>query len=153
MKCPVCKTSPLTPANLEQELPAANCSTCGGNWVSSAQYWTWLEKHGPHIPATPAPPSSVPVTDSKGAKLCPECGHILIKCKVGHEVGFCIDECGACHGIWLDKNEWDGLKQHNLHDEIHLILDASWQRQIRNEASKQNLEKIYEKRFGPESFG
>jgi len=92
------------------------------------------------------------MSEPKGAKLCPECGHILIKYKVGHGVGFSVYDCGACHGIWLDKHEWDVLKQHNLHDEIHLILDASWQRQIRSEASKQKLEQIYEKRFGPETF-
>jgi Zn-finger nucleic acid-binding protein len=82
------------------------------------------------------------------AKLCPECGRILIKYGVGHGMNFTLDQCGHCLGIWFDKNEWVSLKQRNLHDEVHKVFTASWQTQARKEERKRNLERIYLNRFG-----
>ena len=51
------------------------------------------------------------VKDVQGAKICPECGRILLKYKVGHGLDFFVDHCSGCGGIWLDKNEWNALKE------------------------------------------
>ncbi len=152
MNCPSCKTSGLNLIHLENELPASVCPGCGGTWISFTQYWSWLERQGPGLPERPISDPPLPVQDSKGAKLCPECGGILTRYKVGRECAFSIDHCGKCKGIWLDKNEWDVLKHRHLHDDLHLILDPSWQRQLRREESQRKLQAIYEQKFGTETY-
>ncbi len=152
MMCPVCKNIGLEPATLEKELPASICPKCGGTWISFGQYWTWLEKHGPHLAEKSSAGPCSPVQDSKGVKICSECGGILLKYHVGHELPFAIEQCGKCKGIWLDKSEWDVLKAKNLHDEIHLILQTDWQKAIRREEYEHTVEQTYKNRFGPEIY-
>jgi Zn-finger nucleic acid-binding protein len=167
MNCPVCKTIGLNSTTLERELPASVCPQCGGTWISSTHYFTWLEKQGPHVAGKPAPGTPPPVSDSKGAKICCECGGILIRYHVGQEVPFAIEQCGRCKGIWLDKNEWAVLKAHNFHDELHLIFQSGWQKEIGRgdylrkvqqsyekqlEDYQRRVQQAYEKRFGPEIY-
>jgi Zn-finger nucleic acid-binding protein len=94
----------------------------------------------------------IEVKDHKGAKLCPECGKILLKYKVGHGLDFYVDHCSACGGIWLDQNEWQALEALNLHDEIHRIFSTAWQKQIRQENLAQTMEAVFKNRFGEESY-
>lgn len=165
MNCPACKNIGLNLVTLEQELPASNCPTCGGNWITSAQYWTWLEKRPPQQLQTP--PMPLAPMDSKGAKLCPECGGILIRHKVGPEHGFAVEQCGRCQGFWLDKNEWEALKACGLHDQLHVVLSGEWQNQTRREEYARKVERQqqaareehqrktqehYAQRFGPEVY-
>lgn len=39
---------------------------------------------------------------------CPRCGERLARRSIERVE---IDECGACHGIWLDKGELEGLSR------------------------------------------
>ena len=52
-------------------------------------------------------------------KLCPESGRILARYKILPDTEFYLDRCGHCNGIWFDKNEWDALVEHNLHDNVN----------------------------------
>jgi Zn-finger nucleic acid-binding protein len=152
MKCPACNTTELTLIYLDSNLPSRTCAVCEGKWVSSSEYEAWLDQHGETLPekSFEGPPLHVP--DHGRAKLCPECGCILIKYEVGRGLNFTLDQCGHCHGIWFDKNEWESLKQRNLHDEVHKIFTASWQTQARKEERKKNLEQIYFSRFGSDDY-
>jgi hypothetical protein len=46
------------------------------------------------------------VPDRGRVKLCPECGRILINYGVVRDLNFTLEQCGHCHGVWFDKNEW-----------------------------------------------
>lgn len=153
MKCPVCKIDTLNSVKLDENLQAYRCGRCQGHWIKSFQYWKWLNTQADqtnNMPETEVIP--LPVKDSKEAKICIECGHFLIRNKVGHGLNFYLDKCANCGGIWLDKNEWETLKSHNLHDDILLVFSASWQADNRQqELEKVNKETIMS-RIGEETY-
>lgn len=152
MECPVCKTHNLKPAHLEKNLLANGCQQCGGHWISYQNYWTWLEQQAPDLPEKPFAEVSFNVDDTREASLCPDCGRILLKYRVGHGIDFFLDHCNGCGGIWLDKNEWEVLKSRNLHDRLHRIFTTSWQKQIRAEEMKIKLENFYAHKFGEKDY-
>jgi Zn-finger nucleic acid-binding protein len=152
MKCPVCKTKPCTPIELEQGLPAASCEGCGGHWLSRQHYMTWLERHGDTLPEKPFSDIEFDVNDVNDAKLCPDCTRVLLKFKVGHGLNFSVDHCPGCGGIWLDTNEWHALQDKNLHDEIHKMFSTAWQARVRGEHMAASLELVYANRFGSEAY-
>jgi Zn-finger nucleic acid-binding protein len=152
MKCPVCKTAELNELNLEKNLLANGCENCGGRWISSTEYWNWLQQHDPSLPEQPFAEVDFQVDDTIKAKLCPDCGHILLKYKVGHGLDFFLDHCDNCNGIWLDQHEWEVLKVRNLHDELHRIFTTAWQKQVREEEIREKFEQFYAKKFGEADY-
>jgi len=152
MHCPVCGTTILSYKQLDEGLEAKECSTCGGHWISSSDYWDWLDKHGETLPEKSFSDILFDIKDLDKAILCPDCGHILLKFKVGHGIDFFLDHCNSCNGVWLDKNEWNALKDRNLHDEIHRIFTTSWQKQIRKDELANRMEQIYLEKFGNEDY-
>lgn len=132
MNCPVCKSRSLIAHQLEPELAALKCEKCGGYWINSFQFWKWQEAHH-EIRGARADIESV--AEPREAKLCVECGGILIRYRVGHSLPFSIDRCGHCGGLWFDRNEWEVLRGRNLVEEIHLIFSATTQQRFRLEDS------------------
>ena len=147
MKCPVCKDTTLKSTRLESELKAATCASCGGKWISASDYWNWLDRHGETLLEKEPEEAPIEVSDNQKAKICPWCRHIMLRYKVGRGLNFTLDQCGNCNSIWFDRNEWEALKQRNLHDEVHLVFSAPWQDRIRKEETHQLLDSLYKKRF------
>ncbi len=154
MKCPLCKDSDLKDVMLEEDLQTHSCEKCGGNWISSSSYWRWLEGRDAPLPEKAVPDEAIEVSDTKQAKICPdaECGRIMLKYKIGHGVEFYVEQCGACNGVWFDRNEWEALKSRNLHDKLDMFFTESWQRKLRDDNMKKELESIYSDKFGLEDF-
>lgn len=153
MNCPVCRTNEIVSVELESSLRALRCEGCGGHWIGGAEYWSWLEKRADNLPERPPEvAATLSVADTTKAKLCPKCKSIMVKFRVGHETGFSIDQCGACKGIWFDRNELETLVQRNLHDDVNAIFTASWQAEAMNEERAKHLEDIYVQRFGAEDY-
>ena len=147
MKCPVCFSPTLKPIQLDSHLKALYCHNCEGKWLSAADYWDWLDKHGDTLPEKE--PESLPIetADVQRAKLCPRCRRIMLRYQVGHGLTFALDQCDNCNGFWFDANEWEALRECNLHDEVHLIFSAPWQAQLRKTESRQFLESLYAQSF------
>jgi len=152
MKCPACSSKRTTPVSLTDGLNSLKCESCGGQWISSKKYQAWQTSLETIQPEKPFTEVQIEVEDHPGAKLCPDCGKILLKYKVGHGLDFFVDHCSACGGIWLDKNEWQALEAQNLHDEIHRIFSTAWQKQIREENLVQTMETVFKNRFGEETY-
>lgn len=152
MNCPACKVSGMKIVELEENLSAKACKKCGGYWIPYSNYQKWLDRYGDTLPEKSAADPDLPVEDSQEAKLCPECGRILRKYKIGYDIKFHLEHCGNCHGIWFDKNEWEVLKSRNLHDQLHEFFTAAWQKKIRGEEFREKLEKIYSDKFGREDY-
>ncbi len=151
MLCPVCKTLDLEMKVLERGLPSHHCQVCGGNWLASTAYWYWLEQQGNAL-AEKETDTPIEVSDNQQAKLCPECQRIMVMFRVGHQLNFALEQCASCNGVWFDKHEWESLKAHNLHDDIHLIFTAPWQDSIRKEERRIAFEKIYLSKFGTQDY-
>ena len=153
MKCPICTSSELLPTSLETNLPALRCSNCGGNWIRGAVYWKWLEQHGPNLPELPENGERLTLAEPGQYVDCPECRFRMVKYLVGRGLSFSLDHCLGCKGIWLDRNEWETLKNRNLHDDLNSMLTSFWQAAAQKEKRKKSLEQIYLGRFGPEEYG
>lgn len=152
MQCPVCKTNRCTVGELDNHLRATTCETCGGHWISHKEYTKWLAQCEQVRAADSFSDVEFDAKDVHDAKLCPECGKILLKYKVGHGLDFFVDHCSGCGGIWLDGNEWDVLQGHNLHDQILNIFSTSWQSQVRGEQMAKRLDEVYANRLGEEAY-
>jgi Zn-finger nucleic acid-binding protein len=124
------------------------CGECKGTWVARSNYDAWRARHPRDLPETTAP-TQVAVAGAHKAKLCPQCGHLLLPYRVGHGLPFAIDYCGACGGVWLDGNEWDAIKAKNLHDNLHDIVSAHWQAAVRQTDVQDAIEQTYKRVLGP----
>jgi Zn-finger nucleic acid-binding protein len=152
MNCPVCKTSQLFSAELDLNLTSLKCPDCGGDWIHGAEYWKWLEKHGPSPPERTVQDEVLSLIEPDKYLDCPECRFRMHKYVVGHGLSFTLDHCDGCKGIWLDRNEWEALKKRNLHDDINSMLTSFWQTQAQKEPRKKHLEQVYIRRFGADNY-
>ena len=153
MNCPVCKKETLAKHQLEADLPAYQCTDCGGIWISALQYWEWIkgrEEGPPDLTADVERP--IPIEEAAQAKLCPESGHILRRYKVWPDVKFYLDRCGSCSGLWFDRDEWDYLRSHEQHDDVHIFFTDMWQEKLTAEEARRRFERMYLDRFGAEDY-
>ena len=150
IQCPVCRRPGFVQEELEPNLRALTCPTCGGHWIGAAWYWKWRDEHGPSLPeTTPGQVESPhPVNETTKAKLCPECQRLLTRYKVGHGMSFVIERCGSCAGVWLDRNEWESLRARNLHDDLHFIFSEAWQNAVGREHRDQGRERVLAEKLG-----
>ena len=84
--------------------------------------------------------------------MCVDCGRILRRYKVGHDIDFMLDHCAECNGVWFDKNEWAILKSRNLHDDVHFIFSSAWQHRIVEDEQKKAYKKRIETMLGEEDY-
>ena len=142
----------LIPTRLAEGLNAYAATDGSGHWISHGDYMAWIQAKGEILPEKTDCEVDLDFEDTGKARICPECGRILIKYHVGHGLSFQVDHCPGCGGVWLEKNEWEALERKNLHDEIHRIFSAHWQKGILEENLKSRFTDIYTKRFGPEGY-
>lgn len=152
MKCPACNSPLHSRQELHKGLDALICAECEGNWIPNKSYRNWLKEHGETLPEKPFVEIKFDCEDTQSAKVCPECGKILLKYKVGHGLDFYVDHCSTCGGVWLDKNEWKALEAKHLHDEIHRIFSTAWQNEVRREHMADKLDQVYQNRFGAGTY-
>ena len=152
MKCPVCKTDSLGSITLVENLPANQCSNCGGVWLPSNAYIAWWKGRGQDMPQKQAESNVDPNWDVDELKLCPESGRIMARYKILPDTEFYLDRCGHCNGIWFDKNEWDALVERNLHDNVNEFFTRPWQDDLHVAETRNHLEKLYLEKFGAEDY-
>ncbi len=153
MHCPMCKTTVLQQHELEAHLSAQQCQECEGHWIPASEYREWLSQRKTTAAEDQTEDQAeqlVPVSpaDTKTAKICPDCQHILLRCRVGHGLNFGLDRCTHCGGMWLARNEWAALKSHHLHGSAHVISSAVWQRKIQEQERSIRTEHRLERLLG-----
>ena len=151
MNCPVCKTTLEYHVLFESQMPAYRCASCEGVWVSANEYVRWVQTQGSLLLEKPGA-ADVPTWDTPQLKLCPACGHFLMRYRVLPGVQFFVDRCGHCNGVWLDKGELDTLVERNLHDKINQFFTQPWQTRLRQEETHQALDRLYQEKFGTEGY-
>jgi Zn-finger nucleic acid-binding protein len=152
MKSPVHPDTQLAPKEIEPGLSVYHCPKSGGVWIPQTNYLAWKETHPQ--PASPlAAPPPPPADDSqRGALVCPECGRLLIRYKVGHGLKFKIDLSPATGGVWLDCGKWEALKSKNLHTELNFIATPGFQFKIRAAEYEEKMEQSFRDRIGSADF-
>ena len=134
-------------ADLAPSLKGSVCSECTGVWLDRAKYDAWCAKNPNDLPET-STPVQLAMSDTHKAKVCPQCGHLLLPYRVGHGLPFSIDYCGACGGEWCDRGEWEAIKAKNLHDNLHEIVSQHWQTAVRQSDVQESIEKTYARHLG-----
>lgn len=149
MKCTSCKEGVLSPSFLEGLFRAHTCTVCGGNWVLIEDYVAWKERHPEH---TFSEKADFEIEETKNAMLCPMTGSIMQKFRLTHDSDRRLDYSPSVGGVWLDKGEWEYLKQEQLAGSLNSIFTAHWQKSIRDDSAKNTLSELYRERFGEESY-
>lgn len=152
LRSPVCSDSTLTLTELEPELFAYRCPRSGGVWIPLNSYLAWLE--GPKaVRKAGSAESAEPKNDARrGALVCPESGHVMLRYRVGHGISFHIDVSPEGGGIWLDAGKWEALKSRQLHLQLNLISTPSYQRKLREEEHAQTMAQSFRERIGDHDF-
>lgn len=132
MQSPVDSRATLTRFNLLPSLEAWRCPSTNGVWIDGEAYWKWLLKQ-PNFPDVghSVPSEPVRVDDTDRVLISPRSGRIMSKFRVGLDLGFQIDFDRVSGGFWLDHNEYEALKAREMHDELHLICDSTYQQKLR----------------------
>lgn len=151
MYCSSCKSTQLEPKELEPGLVAATCSSCHGALVPLMNYRFWLDSY-----ADPSPPidsaNDIDITESESVHSCPKCSRLMMKYQIGPQTSRKLDLCAACDEAWLDKGEWQLLKQLDLHSKLPKIFTDAWQRNIRKQKQEIALNDRYEKLLSEDVF-
>ena len=136
MTCPNCQTETLNVSYLDDLFPSHTYTTCEGNWIRLADYLRWKEKN-----ETPAEGSfeSADIQDNEKALICPETGRLMTKYLISKDSSHRIDLSRYAHAVWLDKGEWQLLKQENLTGNLNDIFSDPWQQDIREAQTKDAL--------------
>ncbi len=145
MRSPVDPTSRMIQSEIEPGLVAYTCPKSGGVWIDHKHYWDWLLKQPGFPKPTPAI-SDMPVPDNDPHNrplISPDSGRLMIKYRVGHALNFRIDHDSISGGFWLDKGEYDLLRQRNLHDELHLICSPEYQQHL----AKLDAQAVFDQRI------
>jgi Zn-finger nucleic acid-binding protein len=150
MNCPSCN-APLSDVRLESDLPAKRCGSCGGVWLDSNAYIAWHQAKRPKF-ADKTASESIAVLDTDSLKSCPNCQRLLMRYRVVPGERFYLDRCSTCHGLWLDKGEWETLVARSFHDNVHEFFTQPWQAKVRAEETRAMSEKLYQNRFGAEDY-
>ena len=133
MKCPLCKTPSLDATVLAPDLEGCICGECNGVWIARTKYDAWRKRLPKDIPET-ASDAEFSVNDTRVAKICPQCGHLLLPYRVGH--GCVLHRLlRRLRRVCVNRNEWDAIKARNLHDNLHDIVSAHWQNAVRRAMS------------------
>ncbi|MDN3637704.1 zf-TFIIB domain-containing protein [Simiduia curdlanivorans] len=149
MKCTSCKQGELRPSFIDGLFRAHTCHHCLGNWVFVEDYVAWLAAHPDHDFSEAQP---MEMSETASAMLCPVSGAIMQKIKLAADIQHKLDYSPAVGGIWLDKGEWELLKEHKLAGSLNKVLTRQWQKQIRADHAKQTFSDLYEKKFGTERY-
>ena len=155
MRSPVSPEVNLQPKEIEPGLLGYECPQSGGYWIPLPAYEEWKAQQPASVASIPSGQvHSVPVTPDpkRTALICPESGVVMLRYKAGQGLPFHIDRSPATGGVWLDKGEWEALKQRGLHVDLNLIFTASYQRDLRSAEYAQSLEKVFQERIGQSDF-
>lgn len=153
MKCPSCQQGELKYSQLEEFLPCQTCNHCAGNWLLLIDYLSWqsVTKF-----ATTADENLVNTTieadESSRALICPVTGKLMTKYRISSKTSHKIDLSTAANGIWLDKGEWELLKQQGLAHKLNSIFTEPYQKHIRDELASKSFEELYQQQFGEEAY-
>lgn len=147
MNCPKCRNVSLETIELEPQLSALHCHRCEGHWLPVDRVTRWLASRQGTLPERTEVPDPQ-LHDDQTARLCPDCGRIMLRYRVISGVALILDRCGGCSGLWFDAGEWQALRERNLHEELIDLFTPARQRQIQHEEAAARLRALYHACFG-----
>lgn len=151
MHCTSCQQGTLVKSELDGALPCHQCDHCGGHWINLVDYLTWQQQN-PKYQFDENWLLDYEVQDTKKSILCPVTGAIMVKYRISTQTEHRLDLSSRVNCIWLDKGEWELLKQEGLAGQLNHIFTDPWQRKIRVQATEVALKQMYQDKFGLELY-
>ena len=146
MKCTSCGEATLNSSYLEPQLPCYTCPACNGSLLMLSDFLRWKENHdSKDLIANTA---TIEVQETSKAMLCPKTGGLMTKYKISKDTEHRLDLSPTINAVWMDKGEWELLKEKGLAGKINAIFTDHWQEEIRSEESADILSALYKRKFG-----
>lgn len=149
MKCTSCKLGDLVPSYIEGQFRAHSCTNCQGNWILIEDYISWKERNPEFIFDENV---TCNIEETTTAILCPVTHTIMRKLRLSNNTEHKLDYSIHVGGVWLDKGEWELLKEEGLAGSLNTLLTSHWQRNIKINSTKDNFAAIYEDKFGQDTY-
>ena len=147
MKCSSCKNGNLERGYFEGLFACHTCSNCGGDLILLGDFLRWQELN-PKAELSVDAKVDVVAEDTSRAMLCPLSGTLMTKYRIAADTEHRLDLSPSINAVWLDKGEWDLLKEKGLANNLNEIFTSHWQRGIREAETAEMLEGMYFKKFG-----
>jgi len=154
MLSPVGNKKQMKRISLEEGLIAYECMDSGGVFLPITSYTSWLSKQPAILPKLSSGRTSRNEEadhDSMNAKICPETGCIMSRFRVGNEFSFFLDRSPS-GSIWLDRSEWEKLRERQYHDELVSVFTTGWQEDIETAEKDKQQNEFYISKFGEGLF-
>lgn len=146
MKCTSCREATLNSSYLEPQLPCYNCPVCGGNLLMLTDFLSWKENNS--SAELTASSATVEIQETSKAMICPKTGGLMTKYKISKDTEHRLDLSPTINAVWMDKGEWELLKEKGLAENINSIFTDHWQEEIRGEESSDIMSALYQRKFG-----
>jgi len=91
---------------------------------------------------------AVEIQETSKAMVCPKTGRLMTKYKISKDIEHRLDLSPSINAVWIDKGEWELLKEKGLACSINSIFTDHWQEDIRLGESSDIMSAIYKKKFG-----
>ena len=110
MHCPHCKNIALTPRSLDT-VRIDTCTTCNGTWFDVDELRTATKERLPHLNWFDVHlwRHDADFFGSPSVYACPACTDEHLTCIRYGDSPIEITACPCCHGIWLDKGQYDAI--------------------------------------------
>lgn len=144
MRCPKCN-QPLSGIDY-QGVHIETCPACGGDWLDAGELGNIVEARKARFSeqecmaiAQAATITGVKLNTLNRHLTCPKCGGSTHPVNYGDDSGLIIDECGSCHGVWLERGELDKIDElvHGWDDELPADM-AKYGPKLRHVAAQVN---------------
>jgi len=145
MKCTSCGKATLNSSYLEPQLPCYNCPSCGGNLLMLTDFLRWKDNNS--VEATQNT-IHIEAEETSKAMICPKTGGLMTKYKISKDTEHRLDLSPSINAVWMDKGEWELLKEHGVANKLNSIFTDHWQDDIRSGESSDIMSAIYENKFG-----
>ncbi len=152
MQCTSCKTGELIPSTIDKTLTCHTCNHCGGNWIKLEDYIEWHKTQPSRQAVVDEIGVEVETVESHQALLCPETGAIMTRFRISSDTEHRIDWCSQSAAIWLDRGEWELLKEKGVADKLDQIFSRQWQAKIMAETARNTREAQLIEKLGEENY-
>lgn len=147
MKCSSCGIGKLEASYFEGLFACHSCSNCGGDLILLGDFLRWQELN-PEYCLSEDEGVEVVAEETTRAMVCPLSGTLMTKYRISADSQHRLDLSPTINAVWLDKGEWNLLKEKGLANKLNEIFTNHWQRGIRENETSEMLEDLYLDRFG-----
>jgi Zn-finger nucleic acid-binding protein len=147
MKCPSCGTGRLESSYFDGLFACQSCSNCGGELILLRDFRRWQEQH-PESEFTASAEVEVISEDTSRAMICPLSKRLMTKYRISADTQHRLDLSPTVNAVWLDKGEWNLLKEKGLATKLSEIFTDHWQHEILDVENAEVMHELYERKFG-----